>query len=174
MENDGTLRFVDTRTRRPAGRRSPCRATQAASSPRSSRFDQLRYSPDGSRIAVGGCEPVILDATTHRVLAHLQIGSDDRLVYGLRFSPDGRTLYAVGRVPRRRRAARAAVRRAHAAAGSAARRARRRDGFATLMLTRDGRALVTVDAAEGGTVDPRRPHAAGAAPRPGRRAVHAR
>ncbi len=100
MEGDGTLRFVDTRTRRvaappvamPPGDQAPCTIAAVL------RFDQLHYSPDGSRIAIGGCKPVILDAATHRVIAHLKVGSND-LVYGLRFSPDGRTLYVVGGFP---------------------------------------------------------------------------
>jgi WD40 repeat protein/DNA-binding SARP family transcriptional activator len=150
IEGDGTLRFVDTRTRRTAAPpvavpgQAPCTIAALL------RFDQLHYSPDGSRIAVGGCKPVVLDAATHRVIAHLKVGSDD-LVYGLRFSPDGRTLYGVGGFP----------------AGGAqlvlrfdGRTGRRLsgearlgfDGFATAIPTRDGRALVTVDAPEHGTV----------------------
>ena len=99
MENDGTLRFVDARTRRPAAPPVALPGYAGCVIAAIVRFDQLRYSPDGSRIAVGGCAPAILDATTHRVLAHLQIGSDERFVYGLRFSPDGRTLYAVVGLP---------------------------------------------------------------------------
>ena len=101
MENDGTLRFVDTRTRRAAAPPVALPGYAGCVIDSIVRFDQLRYSPDGSRIAVGGCAPAILDATTHRVLAHLQIGSDRLrpLVSALRFSPDGRTLYAAAGLP---------------------------------------------------------------------------
>ena len=101
MENDGTLRFVDTRTRRPVAPPVALPGYTGCVIDSIVRFDQLRYSPDRSRIAVGACAPAILDATTHRVLAHLQVGSDrfGRLVSDLRFSPDGRTLYAVGGLP---------------------------------------------------------------------------
>ena len=66
--------------------------SESSSMPRS-RPDHLRFSPDGSRLAVGGSFPVVLDARTHRVLARLRIGAD-RFIYALRFSPDGRTLFA--------------------------------------------------------------------------------
>ncbi len=55
--------------------------------------DVLRYSDDGSRLAVGGQAPVILDARTHRVVARLP-SVEWRYIYGLRFSADGRTLFA--------------------------------------------------------------------------------
>ncbi len=152
MENDGTLRFVDARTRRPTGRPVALPGYAGCVIASIVRFDQLRYSPDGSRIAVGACAPAILDARTHRVLAHLQIGSDrfGRLVSDLRFSPDGRTLYAMVLLPPGR--------------GSLAlrldgRTGRRlgavrdhRVGYASLMATGDGRTLVTANSAEGDTV----------------------
>ena len=53
----------------------------------------VRFSPDGSLLAVGGGEPIVMDARTRRVLAGLRIGRD-RILYALRFSPDGRTLFA--------------------------------------------------------------------------------
>jgi WD40 repeat protein len=153
MEDDGTLRFVDARTRRPAAQPVARPGYTGCVIGSIVRFDQLRYSPDGSRIAVGGCAPAILDATTHRALAHLQIGSDrfGRFVYGLRFSPDGRTLYAVVALPPDR---------GHLVLALDGRTGRRLGesvrehhiGFATVMPTRDGRALVTADSAEGDTV----------------------
>jgi WD40 repeat protein len=150
MENDGTLRFVDARTRRPSAPPVALPGYTGCVIDSLVRFDQLRYSPDGSRIAVGACAPAILDATTHRVLAHLQIG-ENGFVYALRFSPDGRTLYAVVGLPpdggslalrldgRTGRRLGGSVRDHH-------------DGFASLMLTRDGRTLVTAKSAEADTV----------------------
>jgi WD40 repeat protein/DNA-binding SARP family transcriptional activator len=97
IENDGTLRFVDTRTRRATGRPVPLPGHTGCLIDSLARFDHLQYSPDGLRIAVGGCHPVMLDAATHQVQARLQMGSDrrgGRIVSALRFSPDGGTLYA--------------------------------------------------------------------------------
>jgi WD40 repeat protein/DNA-binding SARP family transcriptional activator len=153
IENDGTLRFVDRRTRRPTARPVSVPGHSGCIIDSLVRFDHLQYSPDGSRIAVGACEPVILDARTHRVQARLQIGSDrfGRFVYGLRFSPDGRTLYAVVALPPNRGTL---VMRLDGRTGrrlSGALRVRR-SGWMTLMLTRDGRSLVTNDSAATGTV----------------------
>ena len=39
------------------------------------RLDHVRFSPDGSRLAVGGGGPVVLDTRTHRVLARLRFAS---------------------------------------------------------------------------------------------------
>jgi WD40 repeat protein/DNA-binding SARP family transcriptional activator/energy-coupling factor transporter ATP-binding protein EcfA2 len=148
MEDDGTLRFVDARTRRavappvPVPGYAPCTIASLL------RFDQLHYSPDRSRIAIGGCEPVILDAATHRAIAHLQVGRD-ALVYGLRFAPDGRTLYAVGRFDGRLLILRFDGRTGRRLSGAARWGG---DGFATAIPTPDGRAVVTADSPERGTV----------------------
>ena len=148
MEGDGTLRFVDARMRRVSAPpvavpgQAPCTIAALL------RFDQLHYSPDGSRIAIGGCRPVILDAATHRVIAHLQFDRD-ALVYGLRFSPDGRTLYAVRGSDRGAIVLRFDGRTGRRLSGVARMRA---DGFVTAIPTPDGRALVTAGSAEGGTV----------------------
>jgi WD40 repeat protein len=147
MEDDGTLRFVDARTRRAeappvaVSGYAPCTIAALL------RFDQLHYSPDGSRIAVGACQPVILDAATHRVIAHLQVGRD-KIVYSLRFSPDGRTLYAV-RGPGGATVLRFDGRTGRRLSGVARIRA---DRFVTAIPTPDGRAVVTAGSAEGGTV----------------------
>jgi WD40 repeat protein/DNA-binding SARP family transcriptional activator len=153
IEGDGTLRFVDTRTRRATAApvavpgEAPCTIAALL------RFDHLRYSPDGSRIVVGGCRPVVLDAATHRVVAHLQTGPG-ALVYGLRFSPDGRTLYAVGRFD-----GSLLIRRfdGHTGRRLGGEAPWGGDGFATAIPTPDGRAVVTADSSERGTVvrDPR-------------------
>jgi WD40 repeat protein/DNA-binding SARP family transcriptional activator/Mg-chelatase subunit ChlI len=93
LDNDGTLSFVDARTRRPMGRAITVSGiagviTDAASVG----LDFLQFSPDGSRLAVGGGEPVVIDVRTHRELFPLQV--TERFVYGLRFGDDGRTLLA--------------------------------------------------------------------------------
>jgi len=87
IDIDGTVTFEDTRTRRRVGPpttvpgQAPCIVVARI------RLDHMRYSPDGSRLAVGGCAPRILDAHTHRAIARLDIGN--RFIYALRFSPDG-------------------------------------------------------------------------------------
>jgi WD40 repeat protein len=153
IENDGTLRFVDRRTRRPTARPVAVPGHSGCVIDSLVRFDHLQYSPDGSRIAVGACKPVILDATTHRVQARLQIGSDrlGRLVYGLRFSPDGRTLYAAVALTPNRGTLLLRL------DGHTGRRLsgelRDRDvAFGMLMLSRDGRRLVTTNSAATETV----------------------
>ncbi len=86
LDDGGTLRFIDIFTRRPAAR------PQIVSGIDSQPFaDFLRYSDDGTMLAVGGTEPAILDARTHRVLASL---TTVKLMYRLRFSADGRSLFA--------------------------------------------------------------------------------
>jgi WD40 repeat protein len=153
IENDGTLRFVDTRTWRPTARQAAVPGHSGCTIDALVRFDHLRYSPDGSQIAVGACEPVILDAATHRVRARLQIGRDrfGRLVYGLRFSPDGRTLYAaVALTPDRGTLLlRLDARTGRRLAGALR---LRRSVWLALMPTRDGRRLVTTDSVGAETV----------------------
>ena len=90
IDTDSTLRFVDTRTRRPVGRPQTITGLFHGAG---GRHVVLRYSDDGSRLAVGGHAPVILDARTHRVVARLP-SVEWRNIYGLRFSADGRTLFA--------------------------------------------------------------------------------
>jgi WD40 repeat protein/DNA-binding SARP family transcriptional activator len=140
IDIDGTVTFVDTRTRRPTGPpaivpgQAPCIIVAAV------RLDHLRFSPDGSRLAVGGCHPVILDAHTHRVLAPLRIG-DDQFIYALRFSPDSRRLFAAIANPAE---GATTVERFDARSGRPLSHERRIGaGLGTPMLTNDGRRLVT-------------------------------
>jgi WD40 repeat protein/DNA-binding SARP family transcriptional activator len=138
IDHDGTLTVVDTRTRR-AG--PPTRVSGLAGVIVDAVLrPDVRFSPDGSRVAVGGGEPVVLDARTHRVLAPLRIGRD-RIMYAMRFSPDGRTLYAAIALPP---PGGTVVRRFDARSGRPLGRETHvgRD-LVTLMLTRDGRRLVT-------------------------------
>jgi WD40 repeat protein/DNA-binding SARP family transcriptional activator len=149
IDNDGTLSIVD-----PASRRS---LTRSVTVPGHAgciidsllRLDHLRFSPDGSSLAVGGCEPVVLDARTLRVVARPQLGHDrfGRFMYAAHFSPDGNTLFSAIALPPDRGTV---IQRFDTRTG------RRLDpvlGFdhrpelTTLMLTRDGRRVVTTDVA---------------------------
>src|SRR5215210_2462300 len=138
IDTDSTLRFVDTRTRRPAGRPQTITGLfHGAGAP-----EVLRYSDDGSRLAVGGHAPVILDARTHRVVAQLP-SVEYRNIYGLRFSADGRTLFAaIDTHP----AGHTAIQRFDARSGrplATPRPVGRQVATVSLMITRDGRRAVT-------------------------------
>jgi DNA-binding SARP family transcriptional activator/WD40 repeat protein len=145
IDHDGTLTTVDTRTRRRAGRPSTVSGLAGVIIDAVLRPD-VRFTPDGSRVAVGGGEPVVLDARTHRVLAPLRIGRN-RIMYAMRFAPDGRTLYAAIALPP---AGGTVIQRFDAHTGRPLGKERHvsRD-VVTLMLTRDGRRLVTTRLDEG-------------------------
>ena len=137
VDDDGTLRIVDTRTRRPAARPPTLPGPVAA--------DGVRFSNDGSRIAVGGEQPVVLDARTRRVLARLPL-HDVQVSHDLRFSADGRTLFAIVRLPWGASIQRFDARNGRPLGGdqSVTRPGRERGSpQVTLMVTRDGRRLVT-------------------------------
>jgi WD40 repeat protein/DNA-binding SARP family transcriptional activator/energy-coupling factor transporter ATP-binding protein EcfA2 len=132
VDDDGMLTIVDTRTRRPAARPQTLPGPVAA--------DGVRFSNDGSRIAVGGEQPVVLDARTRRVLARLPL-HDVHVSHDLRFSADGRTLFALMSLPWG-----ASIQRFDARNGRPFGREQpipRRSAQVTLMVTRDGRRLVT-------------------------------
>ena len=98
LDNDGTLSFVDARTRRPVGRVITVSGIAGVIIDAASvGLDFLQFSPDGSRLAVGGGEPVVIDVRTHRELFPLRV--TERIVYGLRFADDGRTLLAAVPAP---------------------------------------------------------------------------
>jgi WD40 repeat protein/DNA-binding SARP family transcriptional activator len=142
-DNDGTVSFVDTRTRRPVAPPAEVGGHAGVIIDAILRLDHVRYSPDGSRIAVGGGAPVVLDARTHRALARLRMPPDPlgRIVTALRFSPDGRSLFAViARPPDRGWG----ISRFDARSGRPLGRERYLGPEpATLMVTRDGRELLT-------------------------------
>jgi WD40 repeat protein len=93
IDLSGRIRVVDTATRRVVV--GPAKVDQFS-------FlgpgrDLLRFSPDGTRLAVGGGWGTVLDAATLRLVAHL---AAPVAVDGLAFSPDGRTVLAsVPRLP---------------------------------------------------------------------------
>ncbi len=141
IDDESTLSVLDTRTRRPAAR--PRTVVGLGWNIREIGFDGLRFSNDGSRLAVGGGEPVVFDTRTWRVLARLP--SKEWSIHQLRFSPDGRTLFAlIDRPPRA-----TAIQRFDARSGRPLGRPRpvtRRFGSfgsETLIATQDGRRLVT-------------------------------
>ena len=99
IDIDGTLSLFDTRTRR-----LEARETMPGSSPRKAAdyaavlagptgLDALRFSDDGTRLAVGGLDPAVLDARTRKRRARPTL-DDVRYFYAMRFAPDGRTLLA--------------------------------------------------------------------------------
>ena len=139
IDNDGTLSFVDLRTRRPAGPPATVPGHVGHHRP-TVRLDHLQFSPDGSRLAVGGGEPVVLDARTRRVLARLRVGTD-RFIYALRFSPDGRTLFAAVGLPPDGATPSSASTRAPASPSAAGRHGARRPRDAD--AHGDGRRVVT-------------------------------
>ena len=132
VDDDGTLSIIDTRTRRPAARPPTLSGPVAA--------DGVRFSNDGSRIAVGGEQPVVLDARTRRVLARLPL-HDVQVSHDLRFSADGRTLFAVVSLPWGASIQRFDARNGRPLGGDQS--VTRRPAQVTLMVTRDGRRLVT-------------------------------
>jgi WD40 repeat protein/DNA-binding SARP family transcriptional activator/energy-coupling factor transporter ATP-binding protein EcfA2 len=149
IDHDGTLSFVDTRTRRPAGRPTTISGHAGVIIDAAVRLDHLQFSPDGSRLAVGGGEPVVLDARTHRELFPLRI-RPERFIYSLRFSNDGRTLLAAVAVPPDFRPT---IQRFDARSGRPLGPERQISdaGDVTLIATRSGRGLVTT-VGEGPTI----------------------
>jgi DNA-binding SARP family transcriptional activator/WD40 repeat protein len=160
IDNDGTLALVDTRTRRPVGRPSTIPGIAGVILDNVSRPDLVQFSPDGSRLAVGGAKPVVLDARSRLVLTPLRI-RPQRFIYSLRFSPDGRALFAALAVPPDYLPT---VQRFDARSGRPLSRERQTRApvpagigypisMVTLMITPDGRRLVTAVAHEPDTHD---------------------
>ena len=96
IDIDGTLSLFDTRTRRLEARETMPGfglgvigvAVPGVISP-----DVLRFSDDGTRLAVGGTQPAVLDVRTRKVVMRKRrrLG---RYFYAMRFAADGRTLLA--------------------------------------------------------------------------------
>ncbi len=87
VDGDGTLRLVDTVTRRDA---APPQ-TIAGRGVGGGRYHDVRFSDDGSRLAIGGQQPVVLDAGTQRVVTRMFTPT---FTNDFAFAPDGRTLFA--------------------------------------------------------------------------------
>jgi WD40 repeat protein len=149
LDDSGTLTFVDPRTRQPVGQ--PYNALRPELAPGS---DDVRFSPDGTLVAVGGNAPAVVDARTHRLLAGLRIAKD-RYVSALRFSPDGRTLFAVVGFSDPHHDPGAGVQRFDARTGRALGHERfvaRRPVYVELMVAGDGRRVVTTSPEDGTTI----------------------
>jgi WD40 repeat protein len=84
LDARGTLHQVDARTRAPLARPLTVPAYNEG-------LDNVRFSDDGSMLAIGGPHPMIVEPRTSRVITRL--GSRNYL-FSPRFSPDGRTLFA--------------------------------------------------------------------------------
>ncbi len=91
IDQDGTLRRVDTRTRQPT---VPARTVPGIGIPEPVGLDALAYDRAGARLAVGGSQPVVLDADSYRVVAQLPL-LENQVAYRLRFSGDGRSVFVV-------------------------------------------------------------------------------
>ena len=149
LDDSGTLTFVDPQTRHQVGQ--PYNALGPELLPGS---DDVRFSPDGTRVAVGGNAPAVVDARTHRLLAGLRIATD-RYVSALRFSPDGRTLFAVVGFTDPHHVPGAGVQRFDARTGRALgpeRSVARRPVYVELMVAGDGRRVVTTSPEDGTTI----------------------
>ena len=78
IDIEGKVRVVDTATRRVVA--GPAQVDQFSFF--GSGLEMLRFSPDGSRLAVGGGWGTILDAATLRLIAHLAAPVEvDRLAF---------------------------------------------------------------------------------------------
>jgi WD40 repeat protein len=86
IDIDGTLSLFDTQTRRLEAREAMQGFELPPTGP-----DSLAFSADGTRLAVGGWEPTVLDARTLKVVMRNEI-SDGRAYFGVLFARDGRTL----------------------------------------------------------------------------------
>ena len=149
LDDSGTLTFVDPQTRHQVGQ--PYNALGPELLPGS---DDVRFSPDGTRVAVGGNAPAVVDARTHRLLAGLRIATD-RYVSALRFSPDGRTLFAVVGFTDPHHDPGAGVQRFDVRTGRALgpeRFVARRPVYVELMVAGDGRRVVTTSPEDGTTI----------------------
>ena len=60
----------------------------------------LAYSPDGSLLAVGGYKEILVHKSDGSEIVARLLGKSERII-GLRFTPDGKTLVAVGGTPAR-------------------------------------------------------------------------
>ena len=148
VDVDGTLTFKDTRTRRTLG-------APAAQVPGLVGYvidadvqPNVVFSPDGSLLAVGGGLPTVYGARTHRRIARLRVPPNS-ITYGLTFSPDGREL--IGTMVRPGLPG-TDVRSFDPRSGrplGPMREIQREPGIVPLMVTSNGRRLLTVSPDEG-------------------------
>jgi WD40 repeat protein/DNA-binding SARP family transcriptional activator len=139
IDNDGTLSAVDLPTRRATRGTVPGQVGIIDEV----RLDHLRFSPNGSRLAIGGEPAVIVDARTLRAVTRLALG-DEGFIYALRYAPDGRTLLAAIAKPS---TFSTVLQRFDARTGKPIGDGRRVSrGFVSLMLSADGERVITTGA----------------------------
>ena len=146
IDMEGTLSLFDTQTRRLEAREtmpgfSPRKAADyAAVLAGPTGLDALRFSDDGTRLAVGGLDPAVLDARTRKVV--MRTLNNVRYFYAMHFAPDGRTVLAGVAGPGRE----VSAQRFAVASGrpiGAPRLITQRNVLASPMLTHDGTRVIT-------------------------------
>ncbi len=143
IDIDGTLSLFDTRTRRLVARETMPgfgAGVIGIKVPGVISPDVLRFSDDGTRLAVGGTQPAVLDVRTRKVVMRKE--DDSRYFYAMRFAADGRTLLAGVSGPGNEISAqRFAVASGHPI--GMPRLITQRDLLVTPMLMHDGRRVIT-------------------------------
>ena len=146
IDSEGTLSLFDTHTRRLEAREpmpgfSPRNAVDyAAVLAGPIGLDALRFSDDGTRLAVGGLDPAVLDPRTRKLV--MPKLSNVRYFFAMHFAPDGRTVLAGIAGPGRAISAQ----RFAVATGrpiGAPRSITQRNVLVTPMLTQDGTRVIT-------------------------------
>jgi WD40 repeat protein/DNA-binding SARP family transcriptional activator len=146
IDNGGRVTLVDTRTRDAVGR-SQIVAGIVGLSPQPVGVDLVQFSPDGSRLAVGGDQPGLIEPGKPGAVHRLDT-FEGQYVYRLRFSADGRTLFAaVENAPDRATSLQAFDARSGRKVGPE-RVVDRQPALVALAVARDGRRVVT--SVEGG------------------------
>ncbi len=143
IDIDGTLSLFDTGTRRLEARETVPAfglGVIGVEVPGVISPDVLRFSADGTRLAVGGAQPAVLDVRTRKVV--MRKLDDGRYFYAVQFAPDGRSLLAGVAGP----GTEISAQRFTVASGrpiGTPRLITQRDVLVTPMLMRDGRRVVT-------------------------------
>ncbi len=129
LNADSRLSWFDAETGHPLGRSQTMPAGVAGTS--------AAFNGDGSRLALGGDYPQVLDTRTRRTLTRLDTNG---AVFDLRFSADGRTLFAIQGSP-----SGVVIQRIDARSGKrlGAPQPVSRNTMATVLVLRDGRRIVT-------------------------------
>ena len=84
----------------PESEKGPQAPTEPPTYTQPPAVDGLTYSPDGSLLAVGGYKEVLVHKSDGSEIVARLLGKSERIT-GLAFTPDGKTLVAVGGTPAR-------------------------------------------------------------------------